>query len=58
MSDFALPKEKQQLSFLPNLMMLLEVKSDLLVVLICLSFHTGVRKDSAGMAGMRSSAIL
>ena len=39
-------------------MMLLEVKSDLLVVLICLSFQTGVRKDSAGMAGMRSSAIL
>ena len=46
---FALPKEKQQLLFLANLlMMLLEVKSDLLVVLICLLFHTGVRKDSSG----------
>ena len=51
MSVFALPKEKQRLLFLANLlMMLLEVKSDLLVVLISLLFHTGVRKDSAGMA--------
>ena len=50
-SVFALPKEKQRLLFLANLlMMLLEVKSDLLVVLISLLFHTGVRKDSAGIA--------
>ena len=40
------------------LMMLLEVKSDLLVVLIRLLFCTGIRKDSAGMAGMRPTAIL
>ena len=35
-----------------------EVKSDLLGVLISLLFPTGVRKDSAGMAGMRPAAIL
>ena len=59
MSVFALPKEKQQLLFVANLMMmLLEVKSDLLVVLICLLFRTGVRNDSAGMARMRPAAIL
>ena len=58
-SVFALTKEKQWLLFLVNLlMMLLEVKSDLLVVLICLLFRTGVRKNSAGMAGMRPSAIM
>ena len=59
MSVFALPKEKQRLLFVANLMMmLLEMKSDLLVVLICLLFRTGVRNDSAGMAGMRPAAIL
>ena len=58
MSVFALPKEKQRLVFLVNLLMMLpEVKSDLLVVLICLLFRTGVRKGSAGMAGMRPSAV-
>ena len=56
---FALPKEKQRLLFLANLlMMLVEVKSDLLVILICLLFHTGVRKGSAGMAGVRPATIL
>ena len=56
---FALPKEKQWLLFLVNLlMMLLDLKSDLLVVLICLLFRTCVRKDSAGKAGMRLSTIL
>ena len=48
-SVFALPKEKQLLLYLANLLvMLLEVKSDLLAVLVCLLFHTGVRKDSSG----------
>ena len=56
---FALPKEKQRLLFLANLlMMLVEVKSDLLVILICLLFHTGVRKGSAGTAGVRPATIL
>ena len=36
-------------------MMLLEVKLDLLVVLICLLFRTGVRKDSAGMTRRSAS---
>ena len=60
MSVLAPSKEKQRLLLLANhLIMLLEVKSDLLVVLICLFlFRTGVKKDSAGMAGMRPSTIL
>ena len=55
---FCTAQGEAALLFLANLLMtLLEVKSDLLVVLICLLFRTGVRKDSAGMAGMRPAAI-
>ena len=70
MSVFALHREKQRLLFLApeppdpgsRLIMLLEVKSDLLSGGLNLTLvphrSVSVRKDSAGMAGMRPAAVL